>query len=80
MEIAINRIVKKQGNKNIVIFTHKRAIMGYLLPYLEKGFNLDDRLILSFNDMVILDDTQNDVDIIKVEYEKGKIVNVSVVE
>lgn len=79
MNLVINRIVKSNINKNIAIFTHKRAIMGYLLPYLEKGFNLDDRLILSFNDKVILDDVDNDVDIIKIDIEKGKIINVDVI-
>ena len=34
MNIAIDRILKKNLNKNIVIFTHKMAIMGYLLKYL----------------------------------------------
>ncbi len=80
MSIAIERIMNQNGNKNLVIFTHKRAIMGYLLPYLDKGFNLDDRLILSFKDKVILDDTQTDVDIIKITMEKRKIVDIDIVE
>ena len=47
-----------KGAKKVVIVTHKRAILGYLLKYLETGFNLDDRLILSFNDKVIVDDIE----------------------
>lgn len=80
MSLIMERIIKKNYNKNIAIFTHKRAIMGYLLPYLEKGFNLDDRLILSFNNHVILDDVDADIDIIKVEYEKGKIIDIKRIE
>lgn len=80
MNIAINRILKKNSNKNVVIFTHKRAIMGYLLKYLEQGFNLDDRLILTFNDKVIIDDIEKDIDIIKVEFNKEKVVNVDIIE
>ena len=64
MNIAIDRILKKNGNKNIVIFTQKSAIIGYLLDKLEQGYNLDDRLILSYNDKVILDDIEQDIDII----------------
>lgn len=75
MNIAIDRILKKNSNKNIVIFTQKSAIMGYLLDKLEKGYNLDDRLILSFNDKVILDDVEQNIDIIKLELEKGKVIN-----
>ena len=80
MNIAINRILKKNSNKNVVIFTHKRAIMGYLLKYLEQGFNLDDRLILTFNDKVIIDDIEKNIDIIKVEFNKEKVVNVDIIE
>ena len=80
LNLVINRIIRNHINEDIVIFTHKRAILGYLLKYLEKGYNLDDRLILSFNDKVILDDVENDIDIIKIDYEHGKIVNVDIVE
>ena len=80
MNIAIDRILKKNLNKNIVIFTHKTAIMGYLLKYLEQGFNLDDRLILTFNDKVIIDDIDKDIDVIKIELNKGKILGVDIIE
>lgn len=80
MNIAIDRILKKNGNKNIVIFTQKSAIIGYLLDKLEQGYNLDDRLILSYNDKVILDDIEQDIDIIKLSLEKGKIINCETIE
>lgn len=80
MHIAIDRIIKKNGNKNIVIFTHKRAIMGYMLKYLNQGFNLDDRLILTYNDKVIIDDIEKDVDIIRIDFDKNNIINVDIVE
>lgn len=80
MNIAIDRILKKNGNKNIVIFTQKSAITGYLLDKLEKGYNLDDRLILSFNDKVIIDDANQDVNIIKICFEKGKIIDCDAIE
>lgn len=80
MNIAIDRILKKNGNKNIIIFTQKSAIIGYLLDKLEQGYNLDDRLILSYNDKVILDDIEQDIDIIKLNLEKGKIINCETIE
>lgn len=79
MNIAIDRIIKKNGNKNIVIFTQKSAITGYLLDKLEHGYNLEDRLVLSFNEIVIIDDNLSDVDIIKLELEKGKVINCEVI-
>ena len=80
MNLVIDRIIKKNIHKDIVVFTHKRAIMGYLLKYLEKGFNLDDRLILTYNDKVIIDDVDKDMDIIKVVLEKNKIIDIDVIE
>lgn len=80
MNIAIDRILKKNSNKNIVIFTQKSAITGYLLDKLEKGYNLDDRIILSFNDKVIIDDANQDVNIIKICFEKGKIIDCDAIE
>ena len=80
INLVIGRILKKHMNDDIVIFTHKRAILSYLLKYLDKGYNLDDRLILSFNEKVIIDDVENDVDIIKIDFEHNNIVNVDVIE
>ena len=80
MNVAIDRIIKKNGNKDLVIFTQKSAIIGYLLDKLEKGYNLDDRLMLSFNDKVIIDDANEDVNIIKICFDKGKVVDCSVIE
>lgn len=80
MNIAINSIIKRIGNQNIVIFTHKRAILGYLLKYLDKGYNLDDRLILTYNDKVIIDDAEKDIDIIKLEILHNKIVDIDIIE
>ena len=54
--------------------------MGYLLKYLDKGFNLDDRLILTFNDKVILDDVEKDIDIVKIELDHGKILDIDIIE
>ena len=79
MNVAIDRIIKKNGNKDLVIFTQKSAIIGYLLDKLEKGYNLDDRLMLSFNDKVIIDDANEDVNIIKICFDKGKVVDCSVI-
>lgn len=80
MNIAIDRIRCKNGNKNIVIFTQRSAIVGYLLDKLDIGYNLDDRLVLSYNEKVILDDKGSNVDIVKMEFEKGKVINCEVID
>ena len=76
MKQTVNEIIAENNGINIAIFTHKRAIMSYLLDYTEHGFNLDDRLILSFNDAVVMDDAEKDIDVIELEINDGNITNI----
>ena len=70
----IHKIVK--DGEDCVVFTHKRAILSLLLEYCETGFNLEESLILSYNDKVILDDVENDIDLIEIEFEDNKVINI----
>lgn len=72
----INKILKENENNTILIVTHSTAIMSYLLNYCEKGYNLDDRLILNYDDNVIMDGTANGLDIFKVELENAKVLDI----
>lgn len=74
---AINEILKDNQGLNILVATHSTAIMSYLLNYCEKGYNLDDRLILNYKGDVIVDGTTNGLDIFKLELEEDKVVNIS---
>lgn len=73
---AIKNILNKNQDLNILIVTHNTAITSYLLNYCEKGFNLDDRLILNFKDNVVVDGTSNGLDIFKLEFEAEKVINI----
>lgn len=73
---AINDITKKYQDSNILVITHSTAITSYLLNFCEKGYNLDDRLILNYNEKVIVDGTTNGLDIFKLEIEDEKILDI----
>lgn len=73
---AINAILNNNKDSNILVVTHSTAIMSYLLNYCEKGYNLDDRLILNYNDNVIVDGTTTGLDIFKIEIENTEITNI----
>lgn len=77
---SIFKSIIKDVDDDVVIVTHKRAILALLLKHCEQGLNLDERLILSYNNKVILDDTENDCDIIKIEIEDKKVKNVDFLE
>ena len=80
IEKVINKIVYLDTNKKVAIFTHKRTMLGYLIKYGNNGYNLDDDLIVEFNDKVIYNETEKDVDIIKITYDNKKIIDMDVIE
>lgn len=75
-EVGINQIL---DNEDIVIFTHKRAILGYLLKFSNVGYNLDDHLILEFNGKQIYDDSDTEFDIYELIIENNKLIDINVI-
>ena len=73
---AINNLLV--NDENIVIFTHKRAILGYLIKYAKIGYNLDDNLILEYNGNQVYDDTDTLYDIYELTIENNKIQDINV--
>ncbi|MDE6284315.1 MAG: histidine phosphatase family protein [Bacilli bacterium] len=73
MKNIVNAIVDENRGCDVVIFSHKRAIMGYLLDYADLGYNLDDRLILSYDDKVVIDDADKEINVIEITIEDEKI-------
>lgn len=74
---VINNILKENKNNNLLIVTHNTTIMSYLLNFCEKGFNLDDRLILNFQNEVIMDGTTSGMEIFKLEFEDDELLAIS---
>jgi len=72
----LNEIINENEDKNILVVTHNTAIMSYLLNYCEKGYNLDDRLILNYNSDVIIDGTSSGLDVFKIEIENNEVLNI----
>ena len=72
----LNNYIDKIKEDNICLFTHKRAILGYLLKYAKVGYNLDENLILEYNDKIIYDDTETDYDIYEVTNDNNKVINI----
>lgn len=60
-----------------VIFTHKRAILGFLLNFAHIDYNLDDNLILEYHDKIIYDDSDTEYDIYELIIENNKIVDIN---
>ncbi len=80
MENIIDKILSVQDNK-VAIYTHKRAMLGFLIKYASTGYNLDDDLIVEYNDKVVYNETDKDADIVKVTYDRqGNILDMDVID
>lgn len=75
----INNFIQNVINKDeeCIIYSHKRAILGFLLKYTKVGYNLDDNLILEYNGKLIYDDSDTDIDIYEIEIRNNEIININ---
>ena len=72
----IDNFIKNLDNETCVLFTHKRAILGYLLKHCKYDYNLDENLIVLYKDQVIYDDNNDLYDIYEIDIEDNKIINI----
>ena len=73
---ALKEIITDHEDEKIVIFTHNIPIMALLSIWCEKGFNYEEKLMLSYDDKVIMDGFHSDNNIIELEFEKEDLKNV----
>lgn len=76
LEKVLNKIVYLNVNNKVVIFTHKRAILGLLLNYAKPDYNLDDELILTFNDEIVYEENNDDFNIVELEFKNKEICDI----
>jgi len=72
----IQEVLEHDKDKNIAVFTHNVAITSLLSEYCTKGYNLDNRLILNYGEDAIIDGTWDGINIIELDFQDDKIVNV----
>lgn len=76
MTNLINQLLVKHENKSIALFTHNVAITCLLSNWCSKGFNLDNRLILNYNDDAIVDGTWDGINIIELIFDSKKLISI----
>lgn len=69
-------ILKNNEDSSIAIYTHNISIISLLSVWCEKGFNFEEKLILNYDDDVIIDGLRNDYNIIKLEFDKENLKNI----
>ena len=68
------------GYEKVIMYLPKRCMLSYLINYVDTDFNLDDRLILTYEDEVILGLEDEEVNIVGIDYsgKNIKIENIKV--
>ena len=69
MTSAIKELIKMHGDSSIAVFTHNIPITALLSVWCTKGFNYEEKLILEYNDQVIIDGLRTDYNIIELDFD-----------
>jgi 2,3-bisphosphoglycerate-dependent phosphoglycerate mutase len=70
------RELLKSDYENVLVVTHNVALLSLMLRWCNKNFNLEDRLILDYKDDVIFDGAFHEIDLIKMEFDEKKLMNI----
>lgn len=70
-------VLKKHKDKNIAVFTHNMAITCLLSEFCQKGFNLDNRLILNYKDDAIVDGAWDGINVIELQFDNQELVSIT---
>ncbi len=82
IEIVKKRITRsikdilKTDYENIVVISHNIALLSLFLNWCHASFNLNDELILEYKDKAIFDGITKDIDLIKVNFDDMKIIDI----
>lgn len=73
MTAITKEVLKNHENSSVALFTHNIPIISLLSIWCEKGFNYEDKLILSYEEEVIIDGLKNDYNMIELTFDKENL-------
>ncbi len=73
----LNKVLDTDADKCIAMFTHNVAITSLLSEYCTPGFNLDNRLILNYQEEAIVDGTWDGIKVIELVFTQNELVSIS---
>ena len=76
MNNFVNQLLVKHEDKSIALFTHNVAITCLLSNWCSIGFNLDNRLILNYEDDAIIDGAWDGINIIELVFDTKKLISI----
>ena len=73
----VKQLLDKHLDKTIALFTHNVAITCLLSEWCSKGFNLDNRLILNYQEKAIIDGAWDGINIIELVFDGKELVSIN---
>ncbi len=67
----IESFINEEVPENSVVFLPRRALFSYVLKHSAYGYNLDERLVLSIDDEVVMEFVEDDMEIFKVSDDEN---------
>lgn len=80
MTAFLKEVLNYSNVDNICIYSHPVAIISLLTNWCGTEFNLDDKVVLTFKENVIIDDTWNSKEIIKIVFDDMKVLSIERIE
>lgn len=80
MTRLLKSILKSHENERIAIISHNVSIMALLSAWCEKGYNLDDRLILHFKEETLIDGSMDYLSVFALTFEGENIRGIQKLE
>ena len=72
----LNQVLRTDKDKKVVMFTHNVLITALLSVYCDKGFNLDNRLILNYHDESIIDGSWSGIKVIALTFNEQELCDI----
>lgn len=75
MKEIVKDILFRHQDETIAVFSHDIALEALFATWCEKGYNLDNQMILNFKEEVIIDGVFHPFRIFKLEFDDMKLIN-----
>lgn len=72
----VDKLLMQYPDKTMALFTHNVAITCLLSNWCSKGFNLDNRLILNYQDEAVIDGAWDGINIIELVFDGKELVSI----
>lgn len=77
MKEVLKDILFRHPNEKVAVFTHDIALEALFSTFCEKGYNLDNQMILNYKEEVIIDGAYHPYRIFKLEFEEMKLLSMT---